>query len=180
MDRNKDQVDLSLRDLESKSKASSAVAAASQVGTILMGQVVTAANALVRVHVGRRAYGQVALTDMHDGFVDNPSTGITKDMYVRCCVVGKIQGQEGNQLHLSLQKSNGGSWQGQGSAQQSPNCASVTAVSSAKQLKEGQQVIFWLAAGMWACESVTYPAPQIKSCILCAYSVLPFAKPVLS
>ena len=140
VDRHKNQADLSLRDMLSNSKASSATAAAAPLGTVLLGQVVTASNALVRVHVGRRTYGTVALTDIHDGWVDKPAEGISKGMYVKCCVVGKAQGQEANKLQLSLQASKGGSWPGQGSAQQSPLGASVTAVTSLTQLKEGQQV----------------------------------------
>ena len=141
MDRHKNQADLSLRDLHSNSKRSSATAASSPVGAVLLGQVVTASNALVRVHVGRRTYGTVALTDIHNGWVDKPAEGLSKGMYVRCCVVGKALGQEANNnLQLSLQASKGGAWAGQGSAQQSPVGASVSAVVSLSQLKEGQQV----------------------------------------
>lgn len=144
VDRHKNQADLTLRDVHSNSKISSATAALSPVGTLLMGQIVTASNALVRVHVGRRTYGSVALTDIHDGWVDKPADGITKEMYVKCCVVGKGQGGEGNNngLQLSLQPSKGGAWPGQGSAQQSPVGASVGAVTKVSLLKEGQQVDF--------------------------------------
>ena len=107
---------------------------------MLLGQVVTASNALVRVHVGRRSYGTVALTDIHDSWVDKPAQGITKGMYVKCCVVGKAHGQEANKLQLSLQASKGGAWPGQGSAQQSPVGTSVSAVTGVSQLKESQQV----------------------------------------
>ena len=133
---------MTLRDVHSNSKISSATAAASPVGTLLMGQIVTASNALVRVHVGRRTYGSVALTDIHDGWVDKPAEGITKGMFVKCCVVGKGQGGDANNnsLQLSLQASKGGAWPGQGSAQQSPVGASVGAVTKVSLLKEGQQV----------------------------------------
>lgn len=110
------------------------------MGTLLLGQVVTASNVLVRVHVGRRTYGTVALTDIHDGWVDKPAEGITKGMYVKCCVMAKAHGQEANKLQLSLQASKGGAWPGQGSAQQSPAGASVSAITGVSQLKEGQQV----------------------------------------
>lgn len=142
VDRHKNQADLTLRDVHSSSKISSATAASSPVGTLLMGQIVTASNALVRVHVGRRTYGSVALTDIHDAWVDKPAEGITKGMYVKCCVVGKGQGGEGNNnsLQLTLQASKGGAWPGQGSAQHSPLGASVGAVTKVSLLKEGQQV----------------------------------------
>lgn len=141
MDRHKNQADLSLRDLHSNSKRSSATAASSPAGTVLLGQVVTASDTLVRVHVGRRTYGSVALTDIHDGWVDKPAEGISMGMFVRCCVVGKASGQEANNsLQLSLQASKGAAWAGQGNARQSPVGASVSAVTSLSQLKEGQQV----------------------------------------
>ena len=141
VDRHKNQADLTLCDIHNNSKISSATAAGSPVGTLLLGQVVTASSALVRVHVGRRTYGTVALTDIHDGWVDNPAEGITKGMYVKCCVVGKVHGQEAhNQLQLSLQASKGGAWPGQGSAGQSPLGTSVSAVTRVELLKEGQQV----------------------------------------
>ena len=140
VDRHKNQADLTLRDIHNNSKISSATAAGSPVGTVLLGQVVTASNALVRVHVGRRTYGTVALTDIYDGWVDKPAEGVTKGMYVKCCVVGEAHGQEANKLQLSLQASKGGAWPGQGSAQQSPLGASVSAVTTVNLLKEGQQV----------------------------------------
>lgn len=145
VDRHKNQADLTLRDIHNNSKISSATAAGSPVGTVLLGQVVTASNALVRVHVGRRTYGSVALTDIHDGWVDKPADGITKGMYVKCCIVGTAQGQEANkQLQLSLQASKGGAWPGQGSAQQSPLGAKVSAATRVNLLKEGQQVYLFV------------------------------------
>ena len=152
VDRHKNQADLTLRDIHNNSKISSATAAGSPVGTVLLGQVVTASNALVRVHVGRRTYGSVALTDIHDGWVDKPADGITKGMYVKCCIVGKAQGQEANkQLQLSLQASKGGAWPGQGSAQQSPLGASVSAATRVNLLKEGQQVYLFVLKHVFWC-----------------------------
>ena len=140
MDRNKDLLHLSLRDLHSSSKASSFSVAASPEGALLLGLVVTASSTLIRVHVGHKTYGQVALTDIHDGWVENPTEGLSEGMFVKCCVVGKTLGQEGNQFKLSLQASKGASWPGQGSAKQSPTGTPVPAVTSVKELKEGQQV----------------------------------------
>lgn len=162
VDRHKNQADLSLRELHSGSKRSSATAATSPAGTVLLGQVVTASDALVRVHVGRRTYGTVALTDIHDGWVAKPAEGISKGMYVRCCVVGKASGQEAkNGLQLSLQASKGGSWAGQGSAQQSPVGASVSAVTSLSQLKEGQQVKSIYNVSLSILATPTTPAPHL-------------------
>lgn len=139
VDRNHNQADLSLRALDSGSKISSATAATAPEGTLLLGQVVTASAGLVRVHIGRRTYGKVAVTDIHDAWVDNPTKGIAEGMYVKCCVV-KASGPQEDALHLSLQASKGASWPGQGSAEQSPEEAAVEAVASVDQLKEGQQV----------------------------------------
>jgi len=107
---------------------------------LLLGQVVTASAGLVRVHVGRRTYGKVAVTDIHDGWVDNPTEGITTGMYVKCCVVGKGSGPDKDALHLSLRGSQGACWAGQGRAEQSPGDSAVEAITSVKGLKEGQQV----------------------------------------
>ncbi len=104
---------------------------------MLLGQVVTASAGLVRVHVGRRTYGKVAVTDIRDGWIDNPAEGVTQGMYVKCCVVGKTSGTKEDALQLSLQASKGASWPGQGRAGQSPGEGAVTSVD---QLKEGQQV----------------------------------------
>jgi len=106
---------------------------------LLLGQVVTASAGLVRVHVGRRTYSKVAVTDIHDGWLDNPTEGITQGMYVKCCVVGKTSGPQEDALQLSLQASKGASWPGQGRAGQSPEEGAITSVD---QLKEGQQVTY--------------------------------------
>ncbi|KAL0048743.1 hypothetical protein WJX82_009925 [Trebouxia sp. C0006] len=137
VDRNHNQADLSLRELHSSSKLSSATAATAPEGSLLLGQVVTASAGLVRVHVGRRTYGKVAVTDIRDGWIDNPAEGVTQGMYVKCCVVGKTSGTKEDALQLSLQASKGASWPGQGRAGQSPGEGAVTSVD---QLKEGQQV----------------------------------------
>ena len=139
VDRNHNQADLSLRELKSGSKISSATAATAPEGSLLLGQIVTASAALVRVHVGRRTYGKVAVTDIHDGWVDNPAEGITQGMYVKCCVVGKTSGPKEDALQLSLQASKGASWLRQGHAGQSPGEGAITSVD---QLKEGQQVTY--------------------------------------
>ena len=140
VDRNHNQADLTLRGLHSSSKISSATAATAPTGTVLIGQVVTASAGLVRVHVGRRTYGKVALTDIHDGWVENPAEGITKGMYVKCCVVGKDpKPEEGDALQLSLKISKGASWAGQGRAVQSPGDTTSDAIVNVNQLKEGQQ-----------------------------------------
>lgn len=131
---------LSLRDLHSGSKAGSFYIAASPEGTLLLGLVVAASSTLIRVHVGHKTYGHVALTDIHDGWVEKPTEGLSEGMFVKCCVVGRTPGQEGNQFKLSLQASKGASWSGQGTAKQSPIGTSVPAVTSTKELKEGQQV----------------------------------------
>ena len=89
--------------------------------------------------MGRRTYGKVAITDIHDGWVDNPAEGITQGMFVKCCVVGKTSGPKEDALQLSLQASKGASWLRQGHAGQSPG---EGAIPSVDQLKEGQQVTY--------------------------------------
>lgn len=157
VDRNHNQADLSLRGLDSGSKISSATAATAPEGTLLLGQVVTASAGLVRIHVGRRTYGKVAVTDIHDGWVDNPMKGIAEGMYVKCCVV-KASGPQEDALHLSLQASKGASWPGQ-AAEQSPEEAATEAVTSVDQLKEGQQVCHYPIPLRWV-----PPHPQHMSC----------------
>ena len=161
MDRNHNQADLSLRGLQSGSKISSATAATAPEGTLLLGQVVTASAGLVRIHVGRRTYGKVAVTDIHDGWVENPTKGIAEGMYVKCCVV-KASGPQEYALHLSLQASKGASWPGQALAEQSPEEAAVDAVTSVDQLKEGQQVCQFPTPPPWAA-----PAPQTTCHVMC-------------
>ena len=148
VDKNRGQADLSLTQLSTGSKASSAVAASAPPGTLLLGRVGSMAGGVVHVHVGRRTYGRVAMTDIHDGSVPNALEGIQEGLYVKCCVLGTApehgkgkQGKtQGPELQLSLQPSKGGKWAGQKTVQSRKTKADTVTVTTVDKLKEGDKV----------------------------------------
>ena len=153
VDKNRGQADLSLTQLSTGSKASSATAASATLGTLLLGRVGSAAGGVVHVHVGRRTYGRVAMTDIHDGLVPNALEGIQEGLFVKCCVLGpapehgKGKGgkAQGSELQLSLQPSKGGEWAGQKTVQSSRTRKDSVTVTTADRLKEGDKVRFLLS-----------------------------------
>ena len=113
-----------------------------------MGRVGSTAGGVVHVHVGRRTYGRVAMTDIHDGPVANALEGIQEGLFVRCCVLGaapehgKAKGGkgQGTELQLSLQPSKGGIWAGQQTVQGNSSKDKGAVVTTVDKLKEGEKV----------------------------------------
>lgn len=150
MDKNKGQADLSLTQLSTGSKVSSATASTAPPGTHLLGRVGSTAGGVVHVYVGRRTYGRVAMTDLHDAWVPNALEGIEEGLFVRCCVLGMApehgKGNEGKgqgtELQLSLQNSKGGKWAGQQTVKKTSSSSKdkVAAVTTVTKLKEGDKV----------------------------------------
>ncbi|KAG2498018.1 hypothetical protein HYH03_004276 [Edaphochlamys debaryana] len=73
-------------------------------GALVMGRIVAVSGAGVRVAIGAKRFGRVALTDIHDTWVPDALAGLTEGAYVRARVVGK----DGETALLSLRPSRGG------------------------------------------------------------------------
>ncbi|KAG2446158.1 hypothetical protein HXX76_000753 [Chlamydomonas incerta] len=73
-------------------------------GALVMGRILSASGAGVRVSLGPKRAGRVALTDIHDSPVPNALAGLVEGAYVRVRVLGK----DGDFAVLSLRPSRGG------------------------------------------------------------------------
>ncbi len=98
-------LDLSLIDpCSGTTHGSVAGAAAHPEGSLAMGKVLGVAGTGVRLSLGTKRAAKVAVTDIHDVWVEDALAGIKEGLYVRCRVVGK----DGETAVASLRPSKGG------------------------------------------------------------------------
>lgn len=98
-------LDLSLIDpCSGTTHGSVAGAAAHPEGSLAMGKVLGVAGTGVRLSLGTKRAAKVAVTDIHDVWVEDALAGIKEGVYVRCRVVGK----DGEVAVASLRPSKGG------------------------------------------------------------------------
>ncbi|EFJ44854.1 rRNA processing protein Rrp5/programmed cell death protein 11 [Volvox carteri f. nagariensis] len=117
-------------------------------GALVMGRILAANGGGVRVSIGHRRAGSVALTDIYDEWVPDARAGLREGAYVRVRVLGR----DGDFAVLSLRPSRGGAVAGSkpsvtaaGSKKQGGSSSSATAAAapeliSADSLKVGATV----------------------------------------
>jgi rRNA biogenesis protein RRP5 len=120
-----------------------------RAGATALGVVTAVGGGGVRVQLGARASGRVALSDIHDAAVPNALEGLAERQFVRVCVLGREQerdgpgGGEGAAFALSLRPSRGGACPAH--ASRAPLAAPAAAppppeALAAAALKAGQKV----------------------------------------
>lgn len=160
-------------------------------GSTLLGRITSVGGAGVRVQLGARSSGRVALTDIHDGPVPQALAGLEAGQYVQAAVLGpdvvaastKSKGKGGSgtdggasQLLLSLRPADGGSCaahaaaakaeQQQGGGETPPPAAGELQTA---QLKPGQKVCTSpvgasLAGNVAGTRPLHCPSPHLRTC----------------
>lgn len=97
-------LDLSLVDPASGTTHGSVAGELAPDGALVMGRVFSVNGSGVRVCLGHKKAGKVALTDIHDEWVPDALEGLREGIFVRV----RILGRDGKFLVLSLRPSDGG------------------------------------------------------------------------
>jgi hypothetical protein len=115
-------------------------------GQLLLGRIQAARGSGVLVQLGWHALGLVALTDIHDSWVDNALAGLAEGTFVRARVLDGPPDARGR-LRLTLRPSEGGVVEGlarpaaaAGGGKAAGAAAAAAAELGPEQLKEGSQV----------------------------------------
>ncbi|KIY92526.1 hypothetical protein MNEG_15437 [Monoraphidium neglectum] len=114
-------------------------------GQLLLGRIQAARGSGVLVQLGWHALGLVALTDIHDSWVDNALAGLAEGTFVRARVLDGPPDARGR-LRLTLRPSEGGVVEGlarpaaaAGGGKAAGAAAAAAAELGPEQLKEGSQ-----------------------------------------
>ncbi|EFN56095.1 hypothetical protein CHLNCDRAFT_145628 [Chlorella variabilis] len=163
VDKKRKALDVSLLPAAPEAASEAAAAGAPAPGTVALGRVSAVGGGGVRVRLSARSVGRVALTDIHDGAVEECLAGLQAGQYCQAVVLGpdtsaspdsgqeasgrkrggRSSGAAAGQLLLSLRPSAGGRCAAHGAAQRRQGGAGAEVAAGQlqpAQLKPGQKV----------------------------------------